>query len=91
MPWYRCVLECSGVPPNSGAQAALDITEDFKERPWHRNARCSWDGKCLILTAENDFDPAGLALMDEFSDELSACIKGGFDGDLRLASSVEIS
>jgi hypothetical protein len=28
--------------------------------------------------------------MGEFSDEISACIKEGFDGDLWLVSSVEV-
>ena len=89
--WYRIVIECSGVPPEAGAQGAADITSDFKERPWHRDAVCRWDGTRLMLTAENDFDPSGLALIDEFSDEISACIKGGFDGDCRIVSITEIA
>jgi hypothetical protein len=88
--WYRIVIECSGVPPEAGAQGAADITRDFKERSWHRDAVCRWDGARLILIAENDFDPSGLALMDEFSDEISACIKDGFDGDCRIVSITEI-
>jgi len=28
--------------------------------------------------------------MDEFSDEISACIKDGFDGDCRIVSITEI-
>jgi hypothetical protein len=39
---------------------------------------------------ENDFDRDGRAVMDEFSDEISACIRGGFDGDLRVMSVTEI-
>jgi hypothetical protein len=88
---YRLVLECDGVPSDPGAQGAVDITKGFAKRRWHRNARCNWDGKSLSLTVENDFDPDGRALMDEFSDEISACIRGGFGGDLRIVSVTEIS
>jgi hypothetical protein len=44
----------------------------------------------LILNAENDFDPDGRALIDEFSDEICANVAGGFDGDIRVLSAVEI-
>jgi hypothetical protein len=44
----------------------------------------------LVLHAENDFDPEGLALMDEFSDAISACIAGGFDGDIRVLSTTRV-
>ena len=87
---YRIVIECSGVSPEAGAQGADDITRGFAMRPWHGNAVCCWDGRRLILTAENDFDPQGLALMDEFSDEISACITEAFDGDLRLVSATKL-
>ena len=35
---------------------------------------CTWDGERLILQADNDYDPEGLALLDEFSDNISAFI-----------------
>ena len=83
---YRIILVCNGVPAHSGAVAAQDITEEFTHRPWHKDASCVWDGSKLILQADNDFDSTGLALLDEFSDAISACIKDGFDGDLRVES-----
>lgn len=83
---YRIVVECSGVPTDAGLQGAADITRNFSKRPCHPVADCAWDGAMLRLTAENDFDAKGLALQDEFSDEISACITGGFDGDLRVVS-----
>nr|WP_294525465.1 hypothetical protein [uncultured Rhodopila sp.] len=91
MAWYRIVMECSGVPPDAGATGANDIMEAFTRRPWHQNVRCTWDGVRLTLTAENDFDRKGLALMDEFSDEMSACISRGFNGDLRIVSITEVT
>lgn len=83
---YRIVLACKGVPANVGAVAARDITEEFTHRPWHQNVRCEWDGSRLILQAENDFDSNGLALLDEFSDAISASIADGFDGGIEVVS-----
>jgi hypothetical protein len=90
MAWYRVVLQCRGVPSDVGEQGAKDITANFATRSWHRNAACSWDGESLTLSVENDFDRQGRATMDEFSDEISACIPGSFDSDLRVVSVTEI-
>ena len=69
---YRIILVCEGVPPHAGASAARDITEEFTHRPWHKDVSCVWDGSTLVLQADNDFDSKGLALLDEFSDAISA-------------------
>ncbi len=88
---FRVVLECSGVPIDEGAEAAADIEREFHDyRFHHQNVRCIFDGGKLILTAENDFDADGLALMDEFSDCISAYVATPFDGDLALVSSTII-
>jgi len=88
---YRIILACNGVPADSGAVAAHDITEEFTHhRPWYRNVRCEWDGSRLILQADSDFDSEGLALMDEFSDSISANIATGFDGDIDLISVIPL-
>jgi hypothetical protein len=83
---YRIVLACNGVPANAGAAGARAISEEFTHRPWHTNVTCVWDGRQLILQAENSFDSNGLALTDEFSDAISSCIEGGFDGSIELLS-----
>lgn len=84
---YRVVLTCSGVPQDEGAEAVSDIANEFKvNRIWHHNVCCKWDGNQLILQAENDFDPLGLALQDEFSDCLSAYTAKPFDGQIRIQS-----
>jgi len=83
---YRIVLACNGVPADVGAVAAHDITEEFTHRPWHQNVRCEWDGSRLVLQADNDFDSNGLALLDEFSDAISASIADGFDGGIDVVS-----
>lgn len=32
---------------------------------WHQNVDCRWSDGPLFLSTENDYDPQGLALMDE--------------------------
>jgi hypothetical protein len=85
---YRIILRWDEVPPEKGARAAVAIANDFRERPWHKNVICTWDEKTysLVLQAENDFDDKGLALMDEFSDEISACVKDAGDGNISVVS-----
>ena len=60
---------------DEGVSAPRDIIEEFSHRPWHANVRCEWDGVSLWLEAENEHDANGLALLDEFSDAVVACIK----------------
>ena len=87
---FRIVLTCGGVPKDVGAEAAVDITEEFTHRPWHQNVECRWDGELLTLQAENDFDTTGDALADEFSAAIAACIAPGFDGSIATVSVVKL-
>jgi len=87
---FRIVLACDGVPEDFGAQAAVDIAEEFTHRPWHTNVQCRWDGTRLILQAENDVDADGEALSDEFSDAISACIAPLFDETISKVSVVNL-
>ena len=82
----RIVLACKGCPANAATVGARDISEEFSHRSSHENVTCVWDGSRLILQADNDFDSNGLALVDEFSDAISACIKDGFDGEIEIIS-----
>jgi hypothetical protein len=83
-------LICEDVPIAEGAQAALDITQNFAlHRPHHTKAVCTWNGSALLLVVENDFDDNGLATQDEFSDEISGAVASAFDGDLKVLSVVE--
>lgn len=83
---YRITRECFAAPAAAGDEAARDITQAFRlHYPHERNVTCSFmDGK-LRLVAENDYDPEGLNLMDEFSDNMCAYIKT-FDGDMKLVN-----
>jgi hypothetical protein len=81
---FRVELECEGLPESAGSQAAVDIAGEFTHCPWHHNVRCTWNGRALRLEAENDFDDQGLALLDEFSDAIVACIEDAQFGGLRV-------
>lgn len=81
---FHVILECVGVP--GSAEIASDITEDFAHRPWNHNVRCSWDGSALRLEADDDYDETGLALRDEFSDAIAACVRDAQYTDLRVVS-----
>jgi hypothetical protein len=83
---YRIVLACGGLPADAGAAGAHDIAQEFTHRPWHRNVKCEWDGVRLVLQADNDFDSNGLALQDEFSDAISACIRDRGDAKIEVLS-----
>ena len=83
---FHIVLECELAESAGPQQAALDITKEFLRRPWHQNVRCTWGGRALRLEADNDYDDHGLALRDEFSDAISACVKDPGDGDLQVVS-----
>jgi hypothetical protein len=84
-------MVCSGVPPEIGPQAAEDITAGFRERPWHRNVICTWDGFELRLQADNDSDPEGKALGDEFSDEICANTPASFSFEIKLESAQQLT
>jgi hypothetical protein len=83
---FRVVLAWNEVPPHLGQQGAADIAKEFSHREWHENARCDWDGSCLILQAENDYDEDGRGLRDEFFDAISASISEPFDGGITVRS-----
>jgi hypothetical protein len=89
---FHVVLECEaeGLSAEIGEQAATDIAEEFTHRPWHTNVRCTWDGHSIRLEADNDYDDKGLALRDEFSDAIAACV-AMYErlGDMQIVSVTE--
>ena len=87
---YQITLTCSGIPVSEGAQGAINITEEFTHRSWHHNVRCEWNGSLLILHAENDYDADGKALIDEFSDAISANITELGEGGIEIRSIIAV-
>jgi hypothetical protein len=72
------------------AKPERDIAEEFTHRPWHQNVVCEWDGQQLLLHAETDWDADSKALLDEFSDAVSACIAGTFRYGLEVKSVIRV-
>jgi hypothetical protein len=89
---YHITLKADGLPAQEGRKGAKLITEEFRKRPHHQNAHCYWDDKenSLLLQAVNDFDSDGRALLDEFSDCISACFSDVGNGDLKILSIVNL-
>jgi hypothetical protein len=75
MPLYHATLTCAGVTDAEAVDAPADVEQEFRQRPWHKNVRCRWDGRLLWLDADNDYDEDGKALLDEFSDVVIACVR----------------
>jgi hypothetical protein len=72
---FKVTMRAGGVCPSVGPAAAADIQIEFREhRTWHKQVTCTYAEGTLTLVAFNDFDPKGLALSDEFSDCISACV-----------------
>jgi hypothetical protein len=88
---YRIVLACTGIPPDEGPPGAQCIKEEFTRRPCHTNVKCEWNGTQLVLQADNDYDSTGLALMDEFSDAISACLSNAGTGSIGVLSVTVLS
>ena len=83
---YRVTLSASNIDLAVGLEAAADIEREFRDhRDWHQDVRCVLEGTTLVLTAVNDFDEDGRALLDEFGDCLVAYLSPN-DGDLRIVS-----
>jgi hypothetical protein len=73
---FRITVSCIGIDPSLGETAAREIQSEFRDRRrWHQDVSCRFEQGTLILCATNDFDKAGLALLDEFGDCLSAYLK----------------
>lgn len=70
----RITVACVGLTELEGASAAPCVLDEFTHRPWQESVRCEWRGGVLRLTATNDFDVDGQALLDEFWDAVHACI-----------------
>ena len=88
---FRVTLACENVPASVGKRVATDIRNEFAEhRTHHKNVVCTYADGELVLTAENNFDPKGLALTDEFSDCISAYIAEPFDGDIRVVETIAL-
>ena len=71
---YRVTVVCGGLTEAEGSSAVAGILEEFTHRPWHSKVACEWRDGILLLSASNDYDQTGQALLDEFGDAIIACV-----------------
>ncbi|OOW72287.1 hypothetical protein Xmlh_06165 [Xanthomonas axonopodis pv. melhusii] len=87
---FEILFSCNGLSEATGISAALDVADEFVERPWHSDVHCLRDGSSLILRARNDYDHDGQALADEFSDAVCACTPIEIEISIRVVSVREV-
>lgn len=71
---YRATVTCKGLSEAEAREAVADMLHEFAQRPWQEKISCEWRDGVLRLSAENDADSTGLALLDEFGDAIVAYI-----------------
>ncbi len=76
-------IQCEGLTDVEGSSAPAEILEEFSARPWHSSVQCNWHEGKLTLTASNDFDAEGQALLDDFWDAVHATIN--YSGPVRFS------
>jgi hypothetical protein len=63
--------------------AVADMLTEFAQRPWQQAVTCEWRDGVLRLSAENDADSTGMALLDEFGDAICAYIN--YSGEIHVS------
>ncbi len=80
---YRVTVVSMGLTEAQLVMAVPDMLAEFAERAWQMDVRCEARNGALRLSALNDFDSSGQALLDEFADAVMACVH--FDKKLSFA------
>ena len=90
---YRITVSCGGIDEEQSLAACREVVDEFSYRPWHQNGASNWINSRLYLVTDNDYDSDGLALLDEFSDAVCACIDLTTSGtiDFKVESVVTLS
>ncbi|WP_416758164.1 hypothetical protein ACNI65_17010 [Roseateles sp. So40a] len=65
-------VACRGLLEAEGSVLPESMLLEFSHRPWNSSIKCEWDAGVLRLTATNDHDEDGQALLDEFGDAVIA-------------------
>ena len=85
---YRATVICKGLAEAEAGEAVADMLSEFAERPWQEKVTCEWRDGTLRLSAQNDADETGLALLDEFGDAINAYIRYSAEIHLEVESVV---
>jgi hypothetical protein len=79
---FRTTVVCTGLSNAEASEAVADMLSEFAMRPWQEDVKCEWREGVLRLSAQNDADSTGLALLDEFQDAVVAYIS--FEGEIHF-------
>jgi len=79
---YRATVICTGLTDFEAREAVVDMLAEFSERPWQEKVECEWRDGVLRLSAQNEVNDNGLALLDEFGDAINAYVN--YSGEIHL-------
>lgn len=79
---YRTTVICMGLTEAEAREAVADMLSEFEQRPWQLDVACEWRDGVLRLSAQNEVDSTGMALLDEFGDAVVAYIN--YAGEVRM-------
>jgi hypothetical protein len=88
---YRTTVVCTGLTDDEAREAVQDMLAEFKERPWQEQVSCEWNEGVLRLSAQNQADATGLALLDEFGDAICAYVNYGGPIHVEVESVVKLT
>ena len=74
-PLYCVTVVCMGLTESQLVEAVPEMLSEFAERPWQTDVTCEAKDGVLRLSAVNDFDSNGLALLDELQDAVVASVR----------------
>ena len=80
---YRATVICTGLTEPEAREAVTDMLSEFEQRPWQLEVECEWREGVLRLSAQNEVDSTGMALLDEFGDVVVACVT--YAGEVNMA------
>lgn len=69
---YKVTVAVRGVEEARNSALVNDLVAEFEHRTWHRDVAVWWEVGELRLSAWNDYDNSGEALMDELMDAVVA-------------------
>jgi ABC-type transporter Mla MlaB component len=71
---FRSTVICRGLTEAEAREAVIDMLSEFEHRPWQLQVVCEWRDGVLRLSAQNEVDSTGMALLDEFCNAVTAYI-----------------
>ena len=87
---YRATVICTGLTEDEAREAVTDMLSEFAQRPWQLEVECEWREGVLRLSAQNEVDSTGIALLDEFGDAVVAYVSYAGVANMAVESVVKL-